>query len=109
MREGQWPQQNAVNHAESGDVRADPQSKSQHRDSCEPRALRQHPQRVSNILEKILHVILLRSRYATDDRGCPPFSLNVRKIIHRAKRLADPRELRAERERSTQETPPRQA
>jgi hypothetical protein len=57
MREREWPQQNGVHHAESGDVGANPQCKSQHSDKCERGTLNQHPESVSNILEKGIHVI----------------------------------------------------
>ena len=52
MREGQRPQQNAVHHAESGDIGANSQRQRQHRNNRKPGALEQHSERVAQVLDE---------------------------------------------------------
>jgi hypothetical protein len=52
MREGQRPQQNGVDHAESGDIGANPQRESHHRNHRERGAFEQHSERVAQVLDE---------------------------------------------------------
>ena len=52
MREGKRPQQNGIHHAERGDVGANPQCQSQHRNNRKSGALEQHSECVAQVLDE---------------------------------------------------------
>ncbi len=52
MRKWQGAQQDGVDHAESGHIGANPERQRQHRNNCEPGALEQHSERITQVLDE---------------------------------------------------------